>query len=91
MSLFQRKYEHSYKGNVIKENLTNAVGLSIESMNRILIAKNNKQNCCTISVLDNKTYQEQSGNAFNDTNLRKSMFSKNESITLDFEGKKTKR
>jgi hypothetical protein len=41
MTLFQRKYEHSYKGNILKENLSNSVGLSIESMKKILLAKNN--------------------------------------------------
>lgn len=44
MSLFQRKFEHSYKGNIIKENLTDSVGLSIESMDKILLAKNNNRN-----------------------------------------------
>ena len=56
MTLFQRKYEHSYKGAIMKENLTNSFGLSIESMNKILLAKNNKGYCNTITVIDNRDY-----------------------------------
>ena len=58
MTLFQRKYEHSYKGAIMKENLTNSFGLSIESMNKILLAKNNKGYCNTITVIDNRDYLE---------------------------------
>ena len=50
--------EHSYKGNVIEENLSNAIGLSIESMDKLLLAKNNDGEKMEISVFNNKTYKE---------------------------------
>ena len=43
---------------MIEENLSNAIGLSIESMDKLLLAKNNDGDKMEISVFNNKTYKE---------------------------------
>ena len=51
--IFRRKYNHSFKCQIIEEDLDKSIGVEIRSLNQLLYTKKDM-----VSILDSKTFKE---------------------------------
>ena len=51
--IFRRKYNHSFKCQIIEEDLDKSIGVEIRSLNQLLYTKKDM-----VSILDSRTYKE---------------------------------